>query len=114
MTDAAASAAAPGASAAPDTGATATAAAGGESAASGAPGDSAATTVLLSVNVNEDAGASGTSGPPAPTVKDVKVATVPPVVVSRCLYHVQMMPLYFFTFQHLKIIYCHQRKIKLK
>lgn len=104
MTDAAGPAAAPDASVAPDVGSAPTVSGGEESASSAAPGIFPATIVPFVLDPdNQDGGTSGTTA--APTVGDKDVAApnmlpddshvVKKVVVSTCLYHVQMVHLLF-------------------
>lgn len=90
-----------------------TVAAGEESATSAAPGDGSLPLTTVNVEIyphNQDGGASGTTAAPIVRGEVAATAEVPDdshnvklVVVSSCLYHVQMVLLYLLTFRHLEL-----------
>lgn len=112
VTDAAGSAAPPDATAVQVV-ANHTVAAGEESTTPAAPGDGSLPLTIGNAEINPDnqgGGASGTTAAPIVREEVAATAEVPDdshnvklVVVSSCLYHVQMVLLYLLTVQHLEL-----------
>ncbi len=113
VTDAAGDAAALDTTAAPNAGSVPAVSVSAESAPPAAPGqnsfDHANTVNTVSNLDNQDGGTSGTTAAPTVGAASDKVPYVPPIIikkvmVSTCLYHVQMVPLYFLTFQYVDLV----------